>query len=125
VGSDNKNIVIYAWLEEMSEFIARESYNLIKLTGDPKGSSKKLSSMFIRYFVSKMVLDSLTEYKKKKLDGKEAYDFTKKNFSEMKDELQLEIAKGFEIGFLKYSGKDIEYYCQVKPVPEPINKEVC
>jgi hypothetical protein len=46
-------------------------------------------------------------------------------FAGVKQDIQDAVSVGVQTAVNKYAGLDIEYYCQVKPVPEPINTKPC
>lgn len=123
----SENIILRSWIEDFSKFLANESLKLVKSSGEPKGAStvKKLSIRFLGHYAEALVWASLNEYKEKKLTGTKAYEFTSQNFIDIRNSIQTEISTAFEAAFQKYSGQSAEYYCQIKPVPEPQNKEMC
>jgi hypothetical protein len=59
------------------------------------------------------------------LEKEEQYEFTKAAFSKYKSGVQEAVALAFQGAMTQWSGKSVEYYCQVKPVPEPTNKYEC
>lgn len=116
--------MVNSWVEEFAEFIAKESYNLVTTCGKKQAEdvSLLLSTKFIQYYTEIIVLKSLSVTDGKELSSKQNYTITKDSFMRLKTELQTELAKGFENAFRKYAGKNVEYYCQINPVPEPISK---
>lgn len=46
-------------------------------------------------------------------------------FAETKTKVQTAVALGFQSAMFNFTGKDFEYYCQVIPVKEPVNKQPC
>ncbi len=51
--------------------------------------------------------------------------FAEQNFTDMKALLQTSVANGVQSGILSWSGMEIEYYCLIKPTPDPINIKPC
>lgn len=88
--------------------------------------SKDLLERFICTFIGFEVHKTLTDRPDgKRLTKKEEFDFTSKNFADMKVLCQEAISGAFSIAMTNYSGQSVEYYCQIKAVPPPINKEPC
>ena len=56
---------------------------------------------------------------------KELYNFVSTNYSDIKLKVENAVAAGFTGALSSYSGKQVEYYCQVKVVPEPANTLAC
>lgn len=46
------------------------------------------------------------------------------HFSQTKDLMQEAVAAGFALSMSKFSGKSVDYYCQVKPVPVSPSKSM-
>lgn len=122
----NNSIVLKSYIEEFASMMAVESYKLIKL--ESKNNKNKvdrdISTKFLKHFIKKIVFDSLTELTNKNMSSKEAYTVTKASFLDIKVKIQEEVARGFEEAFLHYTGQQIDYYCDVRVIPEPINKEM-
>lgn len=115
------------WVEDYAKFIADESLKLVKAVASPKSEAivKKLSRQFLGFYVESLVYDSLMEYKIKNLKGEKAYQYSLQELAQVKTDIQDQIAKAFENSFKRYAGQFVEYYVQIKVVPEPKNKEVC
>lgn len=86
---------------------------------------RELSMTFLASFIGSIVYAVLKEKPVKSKDMKDALDFTANNFLELKIGMQNAMAAGFQGAMQEYSGKSVEYYCQVKTVPEPVNKQPC
>jgi len=48
-----------------------------------------------------------------------------KEYMEFKNVVQQSVALGFQSAFSQFMGKEVDYFCQILPMPEPINKEPC
>ncbi len=55
----------------------------------------------------------------------ELLKFAETNFASIKAMLQNSIANGVQSGILSWSGQEVEYYCLIKPTPDPINDRPC
>lgn len=124
MNKDN-TIVINNWVLEFANFIAQESLKLVETTGKPKKLVKELSLKLLHFYVKSIIKNSLTEYTNLNLDKKDAYDFTIKNFTDVKFQIQGEVAMAFEAAAREFSGRSIDYYCKISAIPDPINKEAC
>lgn len=122
---DSKNIIINNWVGEFSNFIAQESLKLVISIGKPKNLISELSTKLVHYYIKALIKDSLTAYEKMNLSRQDEYEFTAKNFADLKYQLQIEVASAFESAAKEFSGKTVDYYCTISPVPDPINKEAC
>ena len=115
-------IVSNSWLEEYGEFIAQESYKLIKQVG--QNGHKKLSTRFLKFYVNLILKNALLEHTKMPLSQDEAYRLTIHNFQQIKEQIQTEISLAFEKALSDFSGRNMEYYCQIKPVPEVTHRGI-
>lgn len=75
--------------------------------------------------VGTVVLNTITEQFDKKVSNTEVEKILHKNYNNLKMAVQDSIATGFTEAMTKYSGKTCEYYCQIKPLPPPVNKQPC
>ena len=123
----SNNLVLNSWADEIGKLSARESVKLFTSYSKVKGEKVVdiLLYKFVEHFIYEMIIRSLMAYKEKGLSNKEAYTFTKGYFGETKHNIQTAIASGFEKAFMEYTNQPVEYYCQIIPVGEPINKVEC
>lgn len=118
------NIVLNDWVADYAKMISTETFKLINTLGHQKNASRLITTKFLQFFIEETLKDVLEEYKSRKdITVEQAYLFTKENLNDIKTNIQVEIAKGFEAAFSKFAKKDIEYYCIIKPMPEVANKE--
>lgn len=118
----SNNLVLNSWIDESAKVLSKEVFNLIKSQGSSKGVVGSFCSKFIEYMVQESVYDSLTNISNKYIpSNEEAYNLTRDSFSSLKEGLQNSIAIGFEKAVEKYSGKPLNYYCIIRPIPEAIN----
>ncbi len=117
--------MLNSWVEEFGSFIAEETSKLIRTCAKPKGEGlvEKLTQNFLENMIENVVMDALTKHAD--LPPHQAYSATKDAVAQAKSNIQTAIAIGFEKAFHKFSGREVEYYCQIHLVPEPINKEFC
>lgn len=114
--------------EQMSKHMVTEVLQFLEKQKQDHGIevSKQLSISFLACVLGALIMQVLNEKPKKKgYTGTELYNFTSKNFATYKLEIQDAVAAGFQGAFNTFSGRTVEYYCQVKPVSEPVNKRPC
>jgi len=70
------------------------------------------------------VYAELNERDKSLKTKEEMLNFAMKNFAALKVSIQESVAAGFQGAVSTFSGQQVDYYCQVKPIPEPINKRM-
>lgn len=115
------------YANQFSDLIVRETYNLIRAQNKEYGvdAVKYISTAVISKLISLILLDTLQEKPAQKSTRQHAYDFTHKNFNIIKNQIQDSVASAFSGAMMSWAGKNVEYYCQVKTVPEPTNTKVC
>ncbi len=118
------NLVLKSYIEEFAGLMALETYKLIKAESKSKKQKidREISTKFLKYFIKKIVFDSLTDLINKDMTNKEAYKVTKASFLDIKIKIQEEISKGFEDAFFDYARQQVDYYTVIDVMPEPINK---
>lgn len=120
-----KNILIESLVDEMAEEMSKETVKVLTQVGKPKQMVRPLMLKFLNFYIRSMIMTALNEYKVKKIKDSEAYEYTRQNFLDLKINLQKEIGTAFEDAFKLYSGRaEVEYYCVINPVPEPISKSL-
>jgi hypothetical protein len=77
---------------------------------------RTLSMTIITSLVASILYKELTVKATSKKDKKNAAEVIA-YFTDTKDMMQSAVAAGFEMAMQKFTGKPIEYYCQVKTVP--------
>lgn len=120
-----KNLVLNSWIDEYAELMAKESFKILEsiCTAKGEGVDTAVSLRFINYFLGILVYNALSEHRQNKnMTNNQAYEFTRQNLSDIKMGIQNQVASGFEEAFLKYTGKQVEYYCIIKPTPEVANR---
>jgi hypothetical protein len=114
-------------IDAMINDIAVETVKILNATTSSYNpvSRRRILAIFIKNVIQITVLDALQEKPSGKPSKEEHYAFTSKNFQFIKGDIQNMVAEGFNKALNKFSGKDPDYYCQIKPFPEPKNKLVC
>lgn len=122
-----KTLDLNEWVDNFSTFMADEALKMLRAQGHKKGPEvfKALVIHFLARVMTSTIYDVLLERPADKMSKKELIEYNKKAFSDFKENMQEAVAMSFGTAMEHYSGKKIEYYCQVRPVPEPLNKEPC
>lgn len=85
-----------------------------------KAHSASLVQAFLQNFVTKLVGDALDAYPHG--SDEERYDKTMTEFGVVKSVIQDAVAFGFSDATALFSGKELDYYCSITPVPDPTSK---
>jgi hypothetical protein len=111
------------WVDNFTSYIAAENIKLIRSYGADKGDKalKKLYVSFLKNYLENVVLGVLTDYPKEMMDDREIYEYVSGHFKDLKYNIQIEIADAFNDAMAKFSGHYMDYYCEIKPVPEPVS----
>jgi hypothetical protein len=80
--------------------------------------AKELALNFVSKLVSCLVYKTLQERPTETIEGEQLADYVTANFATFKSGIQDAIATSFQAAMSQYSGKAIDYYCQIKLVPE-------
>jgi len=115
------------WVDDISSLLAKESIELLLTQGENRGEGlgELLIINFIAKFVGMTVLTTLkSEPVEKKASNKDKCKFVMENYAGLKSEMQEAIAAGFAGAFESFTGKPVDYYCTIQPVPEPTSKSV-
>lgn len=83
-----------------------------------------LCAQFMMHFIGALVFQALKDRpkggSKKQVD---LLDHNYRSFAGVKMKIQDAVANGVQDAMTAYSGHPIEYFCDIRPVPEPINKK--
>ncbi len=106
---------------EFSDAMAEETLKIVygyfaKYTKD-KLMLRRLAASYLSYLIEQMILDAFSDYDKKASKANQ-YKEVHKNFNDIKQEVQLQVANGFNRAMLTYAGQDLDYFCVVKLAPE-------
>lgn len=113
-------------LQQFTDMLAKETYKMFEAQGAKQGPEflKYVPSLFVSSIVKLLIDKALAKKVRKGATKNEEYAFTSRNFQEVKQGIQNAVSEGFQLSLSGYSGKPVEYYCLIKPVPEPTNKLV-
>lgn len=80
--------------------------------------------VFVNDFVQIVIAQALADFDNKRTK-KEKMKQVFNNFTALKESLQEQIANSFSQAMRKYAGQEIDYYCVIKQVAEPVNRRPC
>lgn len=80
---------------------------------------------FLAAFLTTALVKVLKERPADTRSPEQVYKFVANNFAEMKTKVQVAVAASFESAMSHHTGRSVEYFCRVSPVPESVNKEPC
>lgn len=115
--------IVYDNMEDFTSFVAKETCKL--LIGQAKGNTKdayKLLAAYHKHFIYQVLVGALSTKADPLDDAEEHYNVVRKNVAGVKFDVQASVANAFKRAFGEFSGKRVDYYCTIKPVPEPTSK---
>ncbi len=123
----NKIVALTDYIENFTDYIASENYKLLINYSKTKTQdlSVKLLTSFIKSYIHLVVLEVFIQKPGMKLSKQEHFNYTSANFNQIKLLIQSAVAEGFNQAVLDFTSQNMDYYCIIKPMPEPINKEMC
>jgi len=80
--------------------------------------------IFVNEFIQIVIAQALSDFDTqatKKAKMKQVFN----NFTLLKESIQEQIANSFSQAMRKYAGQDIDYYCLIKQVADPVNNHPC
>lgn len=124
-----EDVKTYTWIKNFSKQMVSELFVMVhtqKEQKDPVVLSKLLST-FLSSFVGSLALTALSKSpgKQDAISSKEdLVKFTQQNLLKIKQDVTEAVSLGFEAAMYNFSGKEVEYYCTLKPVTEMKSKRV-
>jgi hypothetical protein len=89
------------------------------------GQEMRVLMNFLHSLVGTMVYQALSIPPNPNEDREEQLKFVENNYKLMKTNIQNAVGEAFKEAMQAYSGKSMDYYCQIKALPDPINKLPC
>jgi hypothetical protein len=124
-----EDIKTHTWIKSFSKQMLSELFVMVNMQKEQKDPAvlRKLLNNFLSSFVGSMAITALsrTPAKTDSVNSKEELmKFTQANLLSVKQDIAEAVSLGFEAALYNYSGKEIEYYCTIKPVSQPVSKKV-
>lgn len=116
-----------AWRLKVSKHLVTQvfKHSEINTKGRGQGMLELQLQHFLAAFIGSFVYSNLGQTFPVNLTEEEKLDMATKRFQIAKEEVQNAVAEGFRGAMYSFSGRDAEYYCQVKLMPPVANKEPC
>lgn len=119
----NKTITFAQWSTQVSQLMVRECFRVMSKQGKEGELVRYVAKEFLYNFIGNLAMQTLEEGPPKKDPSKkEELDFVLGSFSSLKDQIQSSVGQAFGDAMSDFTGQDVEYYCQIKPIPEPTNR---
>lgn len=124
MSKDRFEVNVKEWAETFSAPVIAEIIRVLRAEEKRMGGMAKneLMATFVTGFVGAMMYNSLVEYQGFAETKEQQLDITQKNFANTKTRLCEAVAQAFTAAMGNWSGRRVDYYCQVQPFPEPQNK---
>lgn len=115
------------FIDEIASGFVKENVRALNVQQDRLGEELvvKITMSFLAGLIAAVVLKSLDHSGKESYTKKQLHDIVYKRFGDIKLDIQNAVAAGFQGAMFTFSGESTEYYCQIKPVPDPINTRPC
>jgi hypothetical protein len=127
--TDRRTLVKIDWMNRFANGLAADTMKILEAQKRMVGAEQTLNlkAGYLSVFVAELVSRVLTEAAKGGSRGAPALaqQDVMDAFADAKDRLQTAVAAGVEAALSNFSGKHLEYYCQIKPVPPAVNKTPC
>lgn len=117
-----------SWVSKFSDMVAVETIKLVdgRMKEHGPSAGRKVTAHVIGRMIGLTLYHTLNDMSKDKgLDKEAQCKYVEKNFARAKHEILEAVSAGFSGAMTTWSGKTVEYYCQVKIAPEPDKKKVC
>ena len=114
-------------VDKISRHIVAEVFRVIDSQKDHLTDREIPTLIFatVEVLVANLVYNVLKTSAEGSSNKKTQYATVEKNFKSVKLNVQDAVAAAFSQAMGKFSGKEIDYYCQLTAVGEPINKRPC
>ncbi len=121
-----KTLDLNEWIDSFSTFMADETLKILRGHSNKRGREvgRALCIHFLARVLSATVLDTLNTQDETAQTEKEQYEFSKHQFAELKTQVQDSVALSFQTALSHFTGRQVEYYCTIKPVPDPVTGTV-
>lgn len=87
--------------------------------------SKAAAVKFVEKFISMLIYKTMIEVTDSSGTRDRKFHKASDSYKTMKHDIQESVALAFGSAMFAFSGSEIEYYCKLIPIGEPINSEMC
>lgn len=110
--------------DRFCDAMAKGAVHMIVSRTEDNVTRHSLHVNFIARFIGAYVYQALMQKPEKPCSKDDLLKFTRENFKASKQAIQDAVSAAFTGAMNTFSGKTVEYYCQVKVVPE-VKGKVC
>ncbi len=118
---DDVEEYVKTFSSHMVKEVSRYTAKIEDQYGDSFG--RIMLNQFLTLYVANVVFRQLSD-RPKGVTGDELLRHNIKMFTDCKVDLSESVANGVAAAMMKYSGQPVEYFCSIKPVPEPLSKKL-
>lgn len=110
-------------VSECSQYITNQVFRYLAHKRDMFGEDffQYLAFDFLTTYIGSLATGSLS-FDTDGLSNTKAEKAVEENFVLFKTNLQDSVSAGVQEAMSQFTGQPVEYYCQVKPIPESVNK---
>lgn len=113
-------------LESFSKFVSSGTQKLLR--GYAKSHNFEINDLLLKYIkelVKSALIDVVMKYENENVirTQQEIYELTYSDYQTFKFKLTSEIADAFGKVMSSFGNSPIDFYCEIAPMPDPINKE--
>ncbi len=108
------------WINNTSQSLVMQNFDIIKefSKNHELAVLNKLLAVFIQQFIEISVTNTLGAHEEEFVTKEQRYSYVTENFNNLKQLLQAHIGDAFTKSMNEFSLQELEYYCQIKLVPE-------
>lgn len=111
------------WIEYTATFMADNAHKVLREKGYKHGPEvyRALSLLFMARVMASTLIEVIHD-RPEGVEGKAAMEHAKRQFFDMKNDVQDIVAMAFTTATAVTLGKPTDFYCQIKVTPEPISQ---
>lgn len=127
MSAEKKLIALEEAVAILSKHVTDQIFKQVEAQKDKIGrhAADTVYMSILASLLGTLVYTTITEDVGGKLTKKEVEQILQKNYGHLKSGVEDAVAAGFSSAMSKYTGKDCEYYCQIKPIPAPVSTKPC
>lgn len=118
----DKILTLDEWTQEFSEPVVAEVLLVLETEEDRMDCRGELVRAFLASFVGAVIYRALISATDEVTDKRQRLSVAMNEYALVKENIQDAVAAGFSGAMSTLSKKEVEYYCQVKPLPEAANE---
>lgn len=115
------------YVYKCSEHLLKENLKMLDMIEEKRGvgTVRAIVLNFLCSFIGNLVYRTLIEQPANLHDKSDRYDYAEQNFKDIKLEICESVSVGFTAGVKHFSGKNVDYFCKLSVIGDPVNREPC